>query len=102
MAERGRSLGVRDYINICELRSMPSLLSDRNLTDDEIKFMTEDLPSGMRNLVRARNPAEHETGTSLIPPALVDSAYRLFLGIGRPGVLPQLVRIGRKLQGRRR
>ena len=102
MAERGRSLGVRDYINICELRSMPSLLSDRNLTDDEIKFMTEDLPSGMRNLVRARNPAEHETGTSLIPPALVDSAYRLFLGIGRKGVLPELARIGRKLQGRRR
>lgn len=102
MAEKRRSLGVRDYINICEHPSMPSLLSERGLSDDESRFMTEDLPSSMRNLTRARNPAEHETGTSLIPPALVDSAYRLFLGIGRPGVLPQLARIGRKLQSHRR
>ncbi len=100
MAERRRSLGVRDYINICELPSLPSLLSERSLAEDEIRFLTEYLPSSMRNLTRARNPAEHEIGT-FIPPALVDSAYRLFLGIGRPGVLPQLARIGRKLQGRR-
>ena len=96
MAERRRSLGVRDYIEICELPSMPSLLSERNLTDDEISFLTEDLPSSMRNLTRARNPADHEIGT-FVSPELVDSAYRLFLGIGQPGILPELARIGRKL-----
>ena len=100
MAERRRSLGVRDYIDICEIPSLPSLLSERSLADGEIRFLIEDLPASMRSLARARNPAEHETGTST-PPALVDSAYRLFLGIGRKGILPQLARIGRKLQGRR-
>ena len=101
MAERRRSLGVRDYINICELPSLPSLLSEHSLADDEIRFLTEDLPASMRRLLAgARNPAEHETGISM-PPALVDSAYRLFLGIGQPGILPQLARIGRKLQSHR-
>ena len=100
MAERRRSLGVRDYINICELPSLPSLLSEHSLADDEIRFLTEDLPASMRRLAGARNPAEHETGISM-PPALVDSAYRLFLGIGQPGILPQLARIGLKLQSHR-
>ena len=100
VADRHRSLGVREHIEICELPSLPSLLTEHSLDDGEITFLTEDLPASMRNLTRARNPAEHETGTSTLP-ALVDSAYRLFLGIGQPGVLPQLARIGRKLQGRR-
>ena len=101
VADRRRSLGVREYIDICKLPSLPSLLSDRSLADGEIRFMTEDLPASMRNLADARNPAEHDTGAS-IPMALVESAYQLFLGIGRKGVLPELARIGRKLQSQRR
>ena len=100
VADRHRSLGVREHIEICELPSLPSLLTEHSLDDGEITFLTEDLPASMRNLTRARNPAEHDTGASVLP-ALVDSAYRLFLGIGQPGVLPQLARIGRKLQSRR-
>ena len=100
VADRHRSLSVREHIEICELPSMPSLLSERSLADGEVRFLTEDLPASMRNLARARNPAEHDTGASVLP-ALVDSAYRLFLGIGQPGILPQLARIGRKLQSHR-
>ena len=100
VAERHRSLSVRQFIEICKLPSLPSLLSERNLAKSEITFMTKDLPTALRQITGARNSAEHETGTSA-PPALVDLACRLFLGIGRPGVLPQLARIGRKLQSRR-
>ena len=100
VADRHRSLGVREHIEICELPSLPSLLTEHSLDDGEIRFLTEDLPASMRNLARARNPAEHDTGASVLP-ALVDSAYRLFLGIGREGVLPRLARIGRKLQSHR-
>ena len=100
VADKHRSLGIREHIEICELPSLPSLLTEHSLADGEVRFLTEDLPASMRNLARARNPAEHDTGASVLP-ALVDSAYRLFLGIGQPGVLPQLARIGRKLQGRR-
>ena len=102
VAERHRSLSVRQFIEICKLPSLPSLLLERNLAKSEITFMTKDLPTALRQITDARNSAEHEIGTSTpTPPALVDSAYRLFLGIGQPGVLPQLVRIGRKLQSRR-
>ena len=100
VADRHRSLGIREHIEICELPSLPSLLTEHSLADGEVRFLTEDLPASMRNLARARNPAEHDTGASVLP-ALVDSAYRLFLGIGREGVLPRLARIGRKLQSHR-
>ena len=96
---RRSSLGVREYIDICELPSLPDSLAERKLTDSEIKFLTDNLPVALRQLAEARNPAEHETGTT-VPRALVDSFFRGFLGIGQLGILPELARIGRKL-GRR-
>lgn len=97
---RRSSLGVREYIEICEIESLTGLLAERKLTGDEILFMTQRLPMAMRQLTDARNSAEHETGTS-VSSELIGSAYQLFLGIGQPGILPQLARIGRKLQGPR-
>ena len=91
------SLSVRDYIRICEEPRFKNFLEERQLAEDEVGFLTEEFPATVRQLTEGRNSAEHETGTSTSP-ALVDSAYRLFLGIGRPGILPQLARIGRKLQ----
>ena len=93
---RRSSLGVREYISICELPSLPDSLAERNLADSEIRFIVEKLPTTLRQLTDARNDADHEIGT-FVSPELVDSAYRLFLGIGQPGILPELARIGRKL-----
>ena len=48
MAEdvRRSSLGVRDYINICELPSLPSLAFRTQASlIDEIRFFIEDLPA---------------------------------------------------------
>ena len=94
---RRASLGVREYIWICNIQSLPSFLEELQLAEDEIQFVTRRLPTAMRQLTDARNPAEHEVGSSA-PPKLVNIAYRLYLGIGQPGILPELARIGRKLQ----
>ena len=94
------SLNVNDFIALCELPSLRDVLTERKLNDEEVEFLTQTLPTVLRQLNTARGDAEHEIGASA-PAMLVDSAYRLFLGIGRPGVLPQLARIGRKLQSRR-
>ena len=94
---RRSSLSVREYIWICNSKSLPSLLEELQFAEDEIKFVTRRLPAAMRQLTDARNPAEHEVGSSA-PLKLVNAAYRLFLGIGRKGMLPELARIGRKLQ----
>ena len=94
---RRAALGVREYIWICNIQSLPSFLEELQLAEDEIQFVTRRLPTAMRQLTDARNPAEHEVGSSA-PPKLVNIAYRLYLGIGQPGILPELARIGRKLQ----
>ena len=97
VAKRHNSLGVREYIRICKLPKLPDLLSERRLRGSEIRFMTKDLPTRMEQLTNARNSGEHEPGIT-VPRALVDSAYRLFIGIGQAGVLCQLAQIGLKLE----
>ena len=97
VAKRQHSLGVREYIKICELPKLPDLLSDRGFTEIEVSFMTEHLPASMRRLTEARDSGEHDPGIS-VSQVLVDSAYRLFIGIGQKGILYQLARIGLKLK----
>ena len=97
IAKRHNSLGVREYIKICELSKLPDLLSERGLTSREIRFVIEVLPASMGQLTDARNSGEHDPGIT-VSRVLVDSAYRLFVGIGQAGVLCQLAQIGLKLE----
>ena len=90
-------LGVREYIDICELKSLPGVLKDRKLPTSEIEFMIQSLPAALKKLAGARNTSEHEIGAS-VPRDTLASFFNGFLGIGQPGILPQLARIGRKLQ----
>ena len=96
-AREGTALGVRDYIRMCELPKYRDFAARHQLEESDIRFLTEDLPTALRQLADARNPADHEAGSSATMEE-VTSAYRLFLGIGRPGILPEFARIGRKLQ----
>ena len=96
-ADRRQQPGVGDFIRICDRRFFSEYLERRNLDEDEIQFMSEDLPVGMRQLRPARNSAEHVMGRS-VPGQQIEELYRKFLGIGRPGILPELVRTGRKLR----
>ena len=83
---------IRKYIEICERKEFWD-----GLDECEQQFLTENLPASMRQLADSRNLAEHETGQSMSESkASADSAYRLFLGIGRKGILPKLTRIALK------
>lgn len=94
---RYSSLGVNEYISICSIRDLPESLKDQGLTGDEIQFLTQRLPSALDWLRVERNSAEHDVGSS-VPRERVNEAFRRFLGIDELGILPQLARIGAKLQ----
>ena len=89
------ALDIRKYIEICERNSFRD-----GFDECEKQFLTEDLPSSMRCLADARNPAEYETGQPMSRSRdLADSAYRLFMGLGHNGILPQFIRIALKYDG---
>ena len=87
---------VRDFIWACEQPFFLEFIEKRNLSDD-VAFLTKDLPASMNSLTNARGTAEHNTGNST-DSEVIESAYQLFLGIGRSGILPKLAQVGRKLQ----
>ena len=95
--DEGKELGLRDYVRMCELRRFKDFAAQRQLDENDVRFLTQDLPSAFRQLLDVRNPAEHVAGT-IADIKDVISAYRLYLGIGQQGILPELVRIGHKLQ----
>ena len=96
----GTDLGLRDYIRMCELPRFEDFAAQCDIKENDIRFLIEDLPSAFRQLLYARNPAEHVAG-KIVDVEVVASAYRLYLGIGQPGILPGLARIGHELQNTR-
>lgn len=90
---------ARDFIWACEQPFFLEFIEQRNLSE-HLVFLTENLPAAMRQLADYRGKAEHDTGAST-PSKLIESTYQLFLGVGRPGILPELAQIGHKLQPRR-
>ena len=95
--EKAAALGVRRYIEICEDPRFEDFAAQRQLEDDEVRFLTENLPAAMRQLADERNAADHVAGVSAAND-IVTSAYRLFMGIGQSGILPELAQVGRKLK----
>ena len=91
--------GLSDYIWVCEQDFYKKFLSDRELHDD-VQFLTEDLPAALHLLRSNRNTAEYEEYKTESPWSResLRPFFNSFLGIGQPGILPQLARIGRKLQ----
>ena len=87
---------VRDFIWVCEQSFFLEFIEQQNLAADVV-FLTEDLPSAMRQLADERGSAEHDTGNSTAG-IVIESTYQLFLGIGRPGILPKFARIGSNIQ----
>ena len=86
---------IRKYIEICDRKEFRT-----DLDECEKQFLTENLPASMRQLADSRNLAEHRTGQSMSESKVsADSAYRLFLGLGCNGILPELTRIALKYDG---
>ena len=98
--QRFSDLGIADYEWICRQKWYREFLDMTKLDSRDVRFLTGQLPEDISQLRSERNVAEHEVDMSPVPDS-PQSFYRGFLGIGREGVLPQLARIGRKLQSRR-
>ena len=82
----------------CEQQFYGKFLAQRKLTSIETQFLTRDLPKVSKKLwYTRRNLAEHELDKMAQRDA-VEEFFNRFLGIGQPGILPELARIGRKLQ----
>ena len=96
--DKNRDPNIRDFIWACQQELFEKFLSLREIGCKEIKFLTQDLPTISRRLMDTRrNLGEHELDKVAQRDA-VEEVFRKFLGIGQPGILPQLARIGRKLQ----
>ena len=82
----------------CEQQFYKKFLAQRKLRSLEIQFLTCDLPKISKKLwYTRRNLAEHKLDKMMQRDA-VEEFFKIFLGIGQRGILPELSRIGRKLQ----
>ena len=97
LEENNRDPSIAQYIRICRADWYRKFLSSQDMGNEEVRFLTETLPREMSQLQSERNVAEHKPGksTQRYP---VESFYKGFLGIGRIGTLPELVRIARKVR----
>ena len=90
---KGRDPGISDFIWVCEQPFFQEYLERREIGGDDLHFLTEELPGRMKELRDARNQAQHEIG-HLASKGDAERYFRTFIGIGGPGVLPVLNRIG--------
>ena len=95
---KGRGPGISDFIWVCEQPFLLQYLERHENGGDDLHFLTNELPGRMRELRDARNPGQHEIG-HLASKGDTEQHYRMFIGIGGPGMLPVLNRIGRKMKG---
>ena len=105
LAQKRRSPSVHDYSWACQSVFCDQSFALETLCSSEIEFIKNQLPKAMRRLNRVSGPADHEPEGYEIKRSFshddLRPLFREFMGIGQPGILPRLARIGRKLQGRR-
>ena len=90
-------LEIGHCIQVCEAGYFKDFLKQRRICDEDIQFLTKDLPSAMSGLQEARNFAQHQSHSSWQRKA-VQGYFHQFFGIGQKGVLPELARIGRQIR----
>lgn len=84
-------------IQVCRAEYFRDFLKQQNLGKGDFDFLTKKLPSAMGQLQGERNFAEHQS-TGSWRRETVEIQVRQFFGIGQPGILPELARIGRQLR----
>ena len=90
---------MKQYEYICIQGFFREFLDKHKLGKEDIRFLTKRLPNALSQLRNERNFAEHE-GRRPRTRDHIRSFYGGFLGIGQTGVLPELIKIGRKLSSR--
>lgn len=92
---------IGDLRWVCKQPFFRKFLTNGKLERSEIQFMTQTLPRRYQHLSRSRNTSEHNLSRQSSPAAAndtIDAAFKAFLGIGQEGILPELARIGRKIE----
>lgn len=84
-------------IQVCRAEYFRDFLKQQNLGKGDFDFLTKKLPEAMGQLQWERNFAEHQS-TGSWRRETVEIQVRQFFGIGQPGILPELARIGRQLR----
>ena len=84
--------GLTEYLDVLGSTKGRSYLGTLGFASEDLKFLSKDVPTLLWKLRHNRNKVEHE------PDAVVDlndirDLYRAFLGLGRRGVIPELVRL---------
>ena len=89
-----RSPSIDDYVQLLWHRGVKDYFQGLGMSDGDVKFLTDDnrTTKHLQALQRTRNSAEHEPGDT-VDPQTIRQLYAESLGIGRRGVLPELVRL---------
>ena len=96
LGENYRSPTLSDYSWVCGRPFFKAFVQGLGLNEDEQKFLTADLGGDLDFLRRGRDVAQHDPNWR-VRREIVERLVRLFLGIGRPGVLRRLAEVGPKL-----
>ena len=89
-----RSPSIDDYVQLLWHSGVKDYFQGLGMSDDDVRFLTHEnrTTQHFQKLQRARNAAEHEPGDT-VDPQTIRQLYAESLGIGRRGVLPELVRL---------
>ena len=84
--------GLTEYLDVLRSDAGKSYLETLGFAGKDLRFLTEGAPTLLRQLRNNRNKVEHEP-TPGVAPHDVRNLYRAYLGIGRRGVIPELMRL---------
>ena len=84
--------GLTEYLDVLHSAAGRGYLGTLGLASKDLKFLSKDVPTLLRKLRHGRNKVEHEPDSGVDPNEIRD-LYRAYLGIGRRGVLPELVHL---------
>lgn len=92
LSQKGLMPTLLDFERTCRLSITDVFLKEKGISNEERIWFCNQLPKSLYHLRRARNRAEHESDDQWTRQDL-SKFYNEFIGIGRPGILPELCRI---------
>ena len=84
--------GLTEYLDVLHSSAGKGYLGTLGFAREDLTFLSKDVPTLLRNLRHNRNKVEHEPDSGVDLNDIKD-LYRAYLGIGRRGVIPELVRL---------
>ena len=92
--QQRRSPSINDQVDLLWHSETKAYFQSLGLSENDVQFLTKEnrTTQHLKNLQRTRNTAEHEPGSN-ISSAKIRNLYAESLGIGRKGVLPELLHL---------